>query len=188
MLNQVELESIRRHPPEVCVRVFVSYAHLDIALKAKFDVNLTILSHQKLIEPWTDRRIKGGEHWNEVIEANERKADLMIFLVSRNFLASGYIRKHEIPVAMERKKEGAVIVPIILHNYDGWQTEGEWGGLHPLPAWGKSIDDYPTPEKGFDAADAELRKVIEDVAARLKTNLRDRVGVDIGRDRKPLGE
>ena len=100
-----------------------------------FDVNLSILSHQKLIEPWTDKRLKGGEDWNEVIQSNEREADLIIFLVSRYFLASSYIRAQEIRVALEQKeKAGAVIVPIILHKYDAWQQEESWGKLNPLPA------------------------------------------------------
>lgn len=169
VLNKVEPEAVRKNPPEVRVNVFVSYAHADIALKEKFDVNLTILSHQKLIHPWTDNRIRGGEDWNEVIEKHEREAHLIIFLVSRNFLASGYIRTHEIPVALEGKKErGVRIVPIIMHQPLAWQVEEDWGKLHPLPAWGKAIEDYPTPEKGFDTADVELRKVIKEVAAKIK--------------------
>lgn len=169
VLNRMEPEEIRKNPPSIRVKVFVSYAHADIGLKEKLDVNLTILSHQKLIEPWTDNRIRGGEDWNEVIERNERAADLILFLVSRNFLASGYIRNHEIPVALEQKeKKGARIVPVILHQYDGWQVEDKWGKLHPLPAWGKSVEDYLSPEKGFDVVDSELRKIIREVAEQIK--------------------
>ena len=178
VLNRVDPEAIRKNPPAVRVKVFVSYAHADMALKEKFDVNLTILSHQKLIESWTDKRIQGGEEWNEVIERNEREADVIVFLVSRYFLASRYIRGHEIPVALERKTGGfAEIVPVILHKYDDWQQEKVWGRLHPLPAWEKTIEDYPTPEKGFDAADAELRKVI----ARVVEKIKDRDGGAIRR-------
>ena len=174
VLNQVDPEAIRKDPPEVRVNLFVSYAHADIALKEKFDVNLKVLTHQKLIEPWTDKRIQGGEDWNEVIERNEREADLIVFLVSRHFLASDYIRAHEIRVALERNgEESAVIVPIILHKYDAWKQEERWGKLHPLPEWAKTIEDYPTVEKGFDAADAELRKVIKTVSEKIKDRDRD---------------
>ena len=51
-------------------------------------------------------------------------------------------------------------------KYDGWLKEEEWGKLHPLPAWDRTIEDYPTPPKGFDSAEMELRKVIEVIVAR----------------------
>ncbi|MEZ5302385.1 MAG: toll/interleukin-1 receptor domain-containing protein [Verrucomicrobiales bacterium] len=72
-----------------------------------------------LVDWWTDRDIRGEvQHWDSRIGGTQ--PDVVIFLVSATFLASDYVCKTEITMAMEREKSGkATVIPIILEDTHG---------------------------------------------------------------------
>ena len=62
-----------------------------------------------------------GEEWAGEIDHNLEKADVILLLVSADFLNSDYCYDIELRRAMERHEAGdAVVVPIILRECD-WQ-------------------------------------------------------------------
>ena len=146
--------------PQPVLRVFVSYSRKDLALKEQFDVNLKVLANQKKIIPWSDSRLAGGEDWNQEIENALKAADIILFLVSSNFLASDYVRDNEMPLAMKRAAaKEAVVVPVILKDC-GWQAE-EWQKYGALPDPKKPVADWDDVEKGFYEVEKGLREVIK---------------------------
>lgn len=73
------------------IKVFVSYSHQDAVYLDK-DSLLGFLRglEQDSIEFWTDKKIRPGELWDEVIKANIQSADIALVLgprVSRHSLA-----------------------------------------------------------------------------------------------------
>jgi WD40 repeat protein len=82
------------------VRYFVSYAHEDKSLAADL---LERLGHclgaakDYRFRRWQDRDIILGTDWHEAIQQAIRECDFGLLLVSPAFLASRYIRDHELP-------------------------------------------------------------------------------------------
>jgi hypothetical protein len=77
--------------------VFVSYSHQD-ATYLERDSLLGFLKglERDHIELWTDRTIRPGELWDEVIKTTIQNADIALVLVSQGFLDSEYCQNVEI--------------------------------------------------------------------------------------------
>ena len=69
-------------------RIFFSYSHKDEALRDQLEVHLAMLKRQGLIESWHDRRIDAGDVLDESISAHLEEAEIILLLVSSDFLAS----------------------------------------------------------------------------------------------------
>src|ERR1041385_2818241 len=101
------------------LRVFLSYSHRDEELFQRFLIHLSQLEREGLIEPWHDRRITPGAEWAGAIDDSLNGADIVILLVSADFLASDYCNDVEMTRAIERSKtENARVVPVILEPCD----------------------------------------------------------------------
>jgi len=97
------------------LRVFYSYAHEDEPLRDKLETSLAPLRAGEQIEEWHDRRIVAGESWGDEIHAALDRADIILLLLSNDFLASPYINDVEVERALARHEEGhAVVIPIVL--------------------------------------------------------------------------
>lgn len=150
--------------PAPVLRVFVSYSRKDLALKEQFDVNLKVLANQKKIIPWSDNRLAGGEDWNAEIESALKAADIILFLVTGNFLASDYVRDNEMPSAMKRAAAmEAIVIPVILKDC-GWQDE-EWQKFGALPDPKRPVAEWDDVEKGFYEVEKGVREVIKRISA-----------------------
>ena len=101
------------------IKIFISYSHKDKSYLDKFQIHLSSLTREGLIENWTDNEIVPGQEWDQSIKRNLEQADLIVFLISADFLASDYIHRVEIAKAMKRYSKGeVVVVPILIRPCD----------------------------------------------------------------------
>lgn len=103
------------------VKLFVSYAHKDEAFKDELLEHLSGLQRQGIIQHWTDRAILPGEKWDETIKRNLKEAQVILFLVSPSFMASGYIQDIEIKTVIEQSNapnNQVTIVPVPVRPCD----------------------------------------------------------------------
>lgn len=99
------------------MNIFVSYAHADSAWLDRLLVHLKQMVYDLEIDAWSDRRLRGGNQWKSAIDSALQKADVAILLISADFLASGFIREHELsPLLAKAKaeKDGVIILPLIV--------------------------------------------------------------------------
>ncbi|MBX2923481.1 MAG: TIR domain-containing protein [Chitinophagaceae bacterium] len=82
-------------------KLFISYSSKNSEFIKRFWTHLDVLKTAGDIEPWYDRKIEPGTQWNETIQKEMQKADLVIFLLSPDFLATSYIMKEEVKKAMD---------------------------------------------------------------------------------------
>ena len=82
------------------VDLFYSYAHEDEKLRDELDGHLALLRRKGVIRPWHDRGIVPGQKWDEAIDAQLSTADLILLLVSMDFLNSDYIWGKELATAL----------------------------------------------------------------------------------------
>jgi CheY-like chemotaxis protein len=106
-------------PDRTPVTLFYSYAHEDEDLRDELQRHLTILERRGVIRSWHDRAITAGSDWGHEIDQRLRTADMVLLLISTDFIASDYIFGVELDVAMQRQRSGdAVVVPILLRDVD----------------------------------------------------------------------
>lgn len=140
--------------------LFFSYSHKDEVLRDQLEVHLTMLKRQGIISAWHDRRIVAGEDIDDAISGYLEEADVVLLLVSSDFLASDYCYEREMNRAMERQREGSTeVIPVILRPCD-WHS-APFGRLNALPLEGKPVT------KWADADDAFLN-IVEGIKAALK--------------------
>src|SRR5215831_15702055 len=73
-------------------RIFYSYSRRDEEAREELERALATLREEGLISEWVDRRIGAGADWGSEIEANLATADIVLLLVSSDFLASDYCK------------------------------------------------------------------------------------------------
>jgi DNA-binding MarR family transcriptional regulator len=120
------------------LRIFCSYSHRDEKFRIELEIRLTTMRRKGLIEEWNDRKITAGQEWEHDIDKNLEAADIVLLLVSSDFLASDYCYDREFMRALDRHKAAeARVVPIILRHSD-WR-ETPIGQLQVLPPEGKPV-------------------------------------------------
>ena len=121
--------------------VFFSYSHVDEALREQIETQLSMLKRQGVIETWHDRRVGAGQEFARAIEEHVELDEIILILISADFIASDYCYKTEMARVMERHEAGeAIVIPVILRACD-WQG-APFGKLNPTPPGGKPITQY----------------------------------------------
>src|ERR1700747_1511118 len=86
--------------------VFFSYSHADETLRDQIEKQLALLKRQGVIEVWHDRRIGAGQDFAKEIDRHVETDDIILLLVSSDFLASDYCYEKEMTRAMQRHEAG----------------------------------------------------------------------------------
>ena len=148
-------------------RIFISYAHKDEELLQELEKHLAELKRQKIVTTWSDEQIRPGEELDNAIEEELERADIILLLVSPDFLASTYCREVETVKALEqRRTRGAITIPVILRPCD-WQR-APFGRLKALPKDGKPVVQYPSRDDAF----LEIAGALSDEAAAQNNKVR----------------
>lgn len=142
------------------VRLFYSYSHEDERYRKRLEVHLAALRRQGLIEEWHDRMITAGREWKNDIDDHLEAADIILLLVSSDFLASDYAYNTEFKRALARNKlREARVVPIILRP-TLWQ-ETPIRELQVLPPDGRPV--YGRGDRAWMDVAMGLRRVIKEI-------------------------
>src|SRR5258706_2353657 len=113
------------------VEIFCCYADKDQSLLNELQIHLIPLKRLGLITIWADTDIDAGIEWEKAVEKHLDTAQIILLLISPEFMASEYCYSVEMKRAMERHECGkARVIPIIL-RYTSWQL-APFGKLKPL--------------------------------------------------------
>jgi hypothetical protein len=141
------------------IEVFFCYAHKDEKLRENLEKHLSALKHSGLITTWHDREIQPGTDQALEIDKHLNTADIILLLVSSDFLHSNYCYGVEMKRAIERHKEKkAHVIPIILRPVDWEGTPID--GLVTLPKDAKSVKEKPITDLAFREVALGVRKVV----------------------------
>jgi tetratricopeptide (TPR) repeat protein len=147
------------------VEIFISYSHRDDELRAQFETSLVMLRRRGVVRQWSDRRISPGQEWDKQIDAHLESADIILLLISPDFLASDYCYDIEVTRAMQRHEaREARVIPVILRFTDDWQS-APFGKLHALPKDAQPVKDWPDRDKAFADVAAGIRRTVEELLA-----------------------
>lgn len=142
--------------------VFFSYSHADEALRDQLEKQLSMLKRQGAIATWHDRRIGAGNVIDAAIDEHIDSDEIILLLVSPDFLASDYCYDIEMARALERHKAGtATVIPVILRACD-WH-HAPFGKLLAVPRDGVPVTQWPDRDQAF----LEVAQAVRVAAERL---------------------
>jgi len=143
-------------------RVFVSYSHADEAERVRLDVHLAPLAREGLINLWCSRTIAPGSDWHRDIENEIENADIVILLVTADFVASAFCFEKELATALRRHQEGHVrIVPVLVKPVDF--AHMPFGRFQALPRDLRPISTWGDADTAWLEVAHGVRALVEDI-------------------------
>ena len=146
------------------VTLFYSYAHEDEPLRDELQDHLMILERRGVVP---------GHDWSREIDEHLRTADVVLLLISKDFIASDYIMGAELHLAMERQRTGdAVVIPILLRQVDLQPEDAAdmpfVNLLKPqgLPKDLKPVTSWPNRDEAWTNVASGLRATVNEIRSR----------------------
>ena len=100
------------------------------------------MQRQGVITAWHDRLIGAGEEWKDQIDQNLERADLILLVVSADFIASDYCYDKEMTQALQWHDAGKMrVIPVIVRVVN-W-SKAPFAKLQALPKDGKVVMLWP---------------------------------------------
>ncbi|MDQ2906465.1 MAG: trypsin-like peptidase domain-containing protein [Chloroflexota bacterium] len=144
------------------INVFYSYAPEDEVLRGELAKQLKLMKRQGLIDEFYAGNISAGSVEREEASKHLDAADIILLLVSPDFIYSDYHYEQEMERAMERQRTGkARVIPVLLIPID-WENT-PFGGLLPLPRNRKPISTWSDRDQALYEVAAEIRRVVNEL-------------------------
>lgn len=142
------------------VRIFISYSHVDDKDKIELVKHFRPFVAAGFLTIWNDANIKPGEKISDTISINLDDSDIVVLLLSVDFLNSSYCYDKEMKRAIDLNQDKKIkIMPIVLRACNWMETPLK--DLNALPKDGKAIHLFPN-------LDAEFAKVSAQIAVEAK--------------------
>jgi TIR domain len=148
------------------IQIFLSYAHNDRRLAQELLTHLKPLQKQGQVTIWSTEDLLPGEEYTQSLHAHLNSAQIILILVSPDFLASKEM-DYILPEAMERHNRGeARVIPIILSPVH-WQ-ETSFSKLQALPRNGKALRQWTNRDLAYLDIVEAIRKAVTDLTSPTK--------------------
>ena len=150
------------------ISVFYSYAHEDEKLMNELEKHLGVLKRMGMITTWHDRKIKPGEVWEGKIDEHLESSQVILLLVSADFVASDYCWEREMVKALQLHELGrAVVIPILLREV-AFLDKTPFGKLQMLPKDAKPITRWKRADQAWSEVAEAIGKVCEELQERVQ--------------------
>lgn len=152
--------------PTFPVRLFFSYSHKDQQYREAMEKSLALLERKKLLRHWSDHSILPGQQISPRIREEMNNADIIVFLLSQNFIASDECVK-EWNDAKELFKKNKLLfrVPIILSDC-AWEDLLAGDDVKALPRDGRAVTTFDNDSEPWN----EVYEGIKAIINQLKRN------------------
>jgi len=139
------------------MNLFYSYSHKDEDFRITLEKFLVTLRDSSLIQEWHDRKILAGDDWGLEIQKNIDNADVIVLLISQDYLASSACA-HELEYAFNNRYM-KTIIPIILKP-STWK-DTKCGSIQALPKDGKAISSWSNQDEAWLDVYSGIKSVIQ---------------------------
>jgi hypothetical protein len=143
------------------LKVFCSYSHRDAKLLDRLDGHMSSLRMSQVVDTWKDGMIKAGSDWRkEIVDALEA-ADVILLLISSDFLKSDFCQSIELKRALERHEtDRTLIIPILLRPCDIMGTVLEQ--FQCIPKGAKPVTEWANRDRAFVDIVERIRTALSD--------------------------
>lgn len=152
------------------VKLFFSYAHEDELVLNQLKKHLIPLQRQGLIEMWHDRDISAGTVWEQEISKRMDEAQIILLLISPDFIASDYCYGIEMMQALQKHAVGtARVIPIIVRPVDIQGTP--FAHLQFLPRDAVPVTSWRKRDEAFLDIAKGIRTVLNSYSDPVSTSI-----------------
>lgn len=142
------------------VSLFYSYCHADESYRERMETALRPLCKDGDLTEWSDRRIIPGTPFGPQILEKLKNSDVVVFLVSPDFLASeACIQEWNEAKAMS-SETGQKLIPIIIRPCE-WKKFDNMNKYLALPRDGVAISSWENEDEAWLGVSQGLRNLIE---------------------------
>ena len=150
------------------IEVFISYSHKDQTFRAELEIHLSNLKRQNIITSWYDGNIAPGAELKPQIRDHLKSAQIILLLISADFIHSDFCYSIEMKQAIDRHNAGeARVIPILLRPTD-WQGT-PFDKLKMLPTDAKAVTRWRRRDDAFTDIVQGIRASINDLTNTGKT-------------------
>jgi internalin A len=143
--------------------LFISYAHKDERFRDELRGALTPYERKGDLTVWDDTCIVASQKWEPEILGKLERADIIMLLLSNDFLRSDYCYLNEMKAALERDARGeCAVVPVVVRACKFEKLE--LGQIQAIKPDGRSIKEH----KDRDSAWLEVTNQLDRVIGKLK--------------------
>src|SRR5262249_10945295 len=143
------------------VRIFFCYAHEDDEFLQSLKAHLRPLQRQGFIDMWHDRDITAGTEWQSEIRKRLDEAQIILLLISPDFMNSEYAYGVEMQRAIERHEQNEVCLLPVICRPTLWETT--LGQFQALPTDAKPVASWPIQDEAFLDIAKGIEKVIKEL-------------------------
>lgn len=146
-------------------QVFIGYSPNDLSFFQQLNTHLAPLERLGSIKVHHEGCINPGSEWRRNIEQFLSSADLIILLISADFIASEFCYVVELEQALMRHHAGLThLLPVIVRDC-AWQ-QLPIGTLRALPDRCTSVLSHPNPDQVWATLCNTLRQLLDKVGER----------------------
>ena len=148
--------------------IFISYSHKDKKFRDKLANHLSNLRRLGVISDWYDGDIIPGSEWKPQILRHLRTAQVILLLISADFMASDFCYSIEMQEAIERHhRNEARVIPILLRSIDYKGSPFE--RLQILPSGAVPVNKWPLADDAYKDIVEGIRRVIDSMTGGVGT-------------------
>jgi cell pole-organizing protein PopZ len=120
-----------------------------------------MLRRRGRITEWFDRNIEAGGEWRAEIAEQLDSADLILLLISSDFLDSDFSYEEEMMRAMERSdRDEARVIAVMLRPVDGWEHT-PFSKLQVVPRDALPVTRWEDQDEALVDVAAQVRRTVE---------------------------
>jgi TIR domain len=141
------------------LEVFCCYAREDQAMLEHLKKHLAPLQRQGQITIWSDTNIDAGVEWERELHQHLERADIILLMISPDFMSSDYCYSTEMGRAIQRHNQGSVrVIPVLLRS-TFWQN-APFAKLQMVPTNAEPVTNWPDRDKAFHNITEQISQVI----------------------------
>lgn len=148
-------------------KLFYSYCQQNKNERKELEKYLNMLVQNEMIEGWYDGNILPGENWNAKIDINLEQADIVVFLVTAEWLASDPCKTEwETAKKWCKSQTNKVLIPIIATPCP-WTDYSDMSLYQALPETANPVSLWSNKEQAWLNIYNGIKSVIESLKKKL---------------------
>jgi small GTP-binding protein len=155
----------KNQPHEKTIKLFISYSHKDEVLRERLDIELKGMQRSLPLEAWHDRHLLAGSLVHSEILKQLQAADIVLLLISPDFMASDYCFNKEMEIALKDYEAGRnIVIPVIVRKTADW-SEHQIGHHTALPKDGKPLKQWADEDEFWADVNQGIRNCVKSLLA-----------------------
>ena len=143
------------------IEVVISYSHKDVKAVEQLETHLSTMKRSNFINLWYDRSIKAGREWDETIRQKFATADVILLIVTPDFIASDFCYCKEMDWALQRHQNHETCVIPVIFRPTQW-AKAPFSVLQALPHEGKPVTEWQSRVQALLNVAQGIAQAIED--------------------------